>query len=50
MLEFLVILLVLFVALPHLGVVIPEPLGKILGVLIFAVLLLWLLQILNIYT
>jgi hypothetical protein len=50
MLEILIIVLVIAVLLPHLGVVMPEPMGKILGVILFVILLFWLLQMLNIAT
>lgn len=42
MLELIVILVVLFVVLPTLGVVIPAPLSKILGIVLFVIVLYWL--------
>ena len=44
MLEVILLLVVLIVVLPMLGVVMPAPLGKILGIVVFVIVLFWLLS------
>ena len=47
-LTIIIVLIVLIVVLPSLGVTMPAPLGKILGIVLFVILLFWLLGLLGI--
>lgn len=48
MLTLLIILIVAFVLIPHLGISIPAPLNQVLGIILFVVLLVWLLSLLGV--